>query len=80
MALCQRAPCRCLLNEFTMTEPLLQLECLNFFTVGCLGGSMFEHLSSAQVMIPGSQDGVQHRASAGSLPLPLPLSVSLMNK
>ena len=45
---------------------------------GRLGGSVVEHLPSAQGVTPGSQD----RVPAGSLLLPLPvfLPLSLMNK
>uniref|UniRef100_A0A8C0SBR3 Spermatosis associated 1 n=1 Tax=Canis lupus familiaris TaxID=9615 RepID=A0A8C0SBR3_CANLF len=51
---------------------------------GHLGGSVVEHLPSAQGVILGSQDRVPHRAPcmepASPLPLSLPLSMSLMNK
>ena len=51
---------------------------------GYLGGSVMKWLPLAQVMIPGSRDGVPHQDPTGSLLLPLPmslpLSVSLMNK
>ena len=39
----------------------------------CLGGSVVEHLPLAQVMIPGSWDGVPILP----LPMSLPLSVCL---
>ena len=46
-----------------------------------LGGSVVEYLPSAQGMIPGSWDGVPHRAPhrepASPLPMSLPLSLSL---
>ena len=56
--------------------------------MGHLGGSGFECLPSAQVVIPGSRDRVPHQTPAKSLLLPLPVSlplslcvcVSLMNK
>ena len=44
---------------------------------GPLGGSVVEHLSLAQVMIPGSWDRVPHRALSGSLLLPLLMSLPL---
>ena len=48
---------------------------------GCPGGSVVEHLPSAQVVIPGSWDGVPHRAprvepASPSACVCLPLSVS----
>ena len=45
---------------------------------GHLGGSVVEHLPLAQVMIPGSWDGVSHQApqrEPASLPVSLPLSL-----
>ena len=45
--------------------------------LGGLGGSVVERLPSAQVMTPGSRDRVLHWAPAGSLLLPLPLSLPL---
>ena len=46
--------------------------------MGHLGGSVVERLPLAQVMIPGSWDRVPHiRLSAGSLLLPLPMSLPL---
>ena len=39
---------------------------------GCLGGSVVEHLSSAQGVVPESQDKVPHRA-----PLEEPVSPSV---
>ena len=58
---------------------------------GCLGGSVVEHLPLAQVVIPGSWDGVLHWAPhrepaspsacvSASLSLSLSLCVFLMNK
>ena len=56
-----------------------------FENVGHLGGSVVEHLPLAQVMIPGSWDGVAHRAphrepASLSAYVSVSLSVSLMNK
>ena len=54
--------------------------------LGCLGGSVVEHLPLAYVVIPGSRDQVPHRVPQESLLPPLPVSlplsvcVSLMNK
>ena len=52
--------------------------------LGCLGGSVVGCLALAQGMIPGSGTEFHIRLFAGSLLLPLPmslpLSVSLMNK
>jgi len=47
----------------------------NRVILGCLDGSVVEHLPSAQVTISGSWDRAPHRApcSAESLLLPLPL-------
>ena len=42
-----------------------------------LGGSVVEHLPLAQVMVPGSWDRVLQRVPAGSLLLPLPVSLPL---
>ena len=50
---------------------------LNLPERGHLGGSVVEHLPSAEVMILGSWDRVPHLAPAGSLLLPLPLSLPL---
>ena len=51
---------------------------------GRLGGSVVEHLPLAQVMIPGFWDAVIIWLPAGSLLLPLPMSLPLsmspMNK
>ena len=53
-------------------------------TSGHLGGSVVEHLPSAQGVIPGSEIESHIGLLAGSLLLPLPMSlplcVSLMNK
>ena len=56
-------------------------------TQGFLGGSLVEHLPSAQAqgVIPGSWDGVWHRAPHGEPASPFAyvfasLCVSLMNK
>ena len=61
-----------------------------YFTVnlefqGCLGGSVVEHLSSAQGMIPDSQDRVPHRdpcmePASPSAYVSASICVSLMNK
>ena len=50
--------------------------------MGCLRGSVVEHLPLAQVVIPGSWDQVSHQASLGELASPsayvsASLSVSL---
>ena len=45
--------------------------------LGCLGGSVGEHLPLAQVVIWGSWDQAPHQAPRRSLLLPLPLSASL---
>ena len=50
---------------------------------GCLGGSVVEHLSSAESVILGFGDRIPHHAPCmepDSLPVSLPLSLSLMNK
>ena len=52
--------------------------------LGCLGGSLVEHLPLAQVVIPGSWDLVPHQAPSGepaslSAYVSAYLSVSLMN-
>ena len=59
--------------------------CLNHIVFGHLGGSVVECLPLAQVMIPGSWDGVLHRApcrepASPSAYVSASLSVSLMNK
>ena len=50
---------------------------------GCLGGSVVEHLPSAQDMIPGFWDRVSHQAPCGESASPSAyvsaLRVSLMN-
>ena len=53
--------------------------------LGCLGGSVVEHLPSEQGMIPGSWDQVSHRAScrepiSPSACVSASLCVCLMNK
>ena len=52
--------------------------------LGHWGGSVVEHLSLVQVMVPGLGIKSRVRLHAGSmlppLPMSLPLSVSLMNK
>ena len=48
--------------------------------LGRLGGSAVEHLPSAQGMILESRDQVPHQLPAWSLFLPLPVSVSLINR
>ena len=48
-----------LTNSCEMWPPLRSK---NILPVGCLGGSAVEHVPWAQGMIPGSQDGVPHRA------------------
>ena len=47
---------------------------------GHLGGAAVEHLPLAQGMILGSWDQVLHRLPTGSLLLPLPMSLPLINK
>ena len=47
---------------------------------GHLGGSVVEHLPSAQVVIWGPGIKSYNRPFAGSLLLPLPVSLSLLNK
>ena len=42
-----------------------------------LGGSVIEHLPSAQVMIPGSWDRVPWQAPSGEPASPLPISLPL---
>ena len=60
--------------------------CQEHLKPGHLGGSVVKCLPLTQVMILGSWDGVPHQLPAGSLLLPLPmslplsLSVSLMNE
>ena len=49
----------------------------NKSTMGCLDGSVVEHLPSAQGVISGSWDQVLHGLPAWSLLLPLPVSASL---
>ena len=44
---------------------------------GAPGWLSGEHLPLDQVTIPGSWDGVPHQAPAGSLLLPLPISLPL---
>ena len=45
--------------------------------MGPLGGSVVEHLPSAQGMIPGSWNRVPYWAPSGSLLIPLPMSLPL---
>ena len=45
--------------------------------LGYLGGSVVECLPLAQGVIPGFRDQVPHQAPAGSLLLPLPMSLPL---
>ena len=55
------------------------------FLKGRLGGSVVEHLPLAQVMIPGSWDGIAHQAprrepTSPSTYVSASFSVTLMNK
>ena len=68
---------------------MLKDSCNNVFLKtrmgGCLGSSVVEHLPSAQVVIPGSWDGVPHRVphrepASPSACVSASLCVSLMNK
>ena len=49
----------------------------DFWKQGCLGGSVVEHLPSAQGVIPRSWIKACIRLPAGSLLLPLPMSLHL---
>ena len=63
-----------------VTSPFSQPQTISQKTskvVGYLGGSVIEHLPSAQGMILGLWDRVPHWAPTGSLPLPLPMSLLL---
>ena len=46
------------------------------FDVECLGGALVECLPLAQVVIPGSWDGVPYQAPCGEPASPLPVSAS----
>ena len=63
-------------------ESTLSNKCLKTQFLGHLGGSMVEHLPSAQVMIQGPRIKSRMGLPAGSLLLPLPISLplSLINK
>ena len=54
-----------------------QLNPQNISRLGHLGGSVVGCLPFAQVVIPGSWDGVPHQLPTGSLLLPLPMSLPL---
>ena len=58
-----------------------KFSCLNHRVPGRLGGSVVEGLPLAQVVIPGSRDGIPHRVPRREPASPSAyVSVSLMNK